>query len=56
MYLTHEMSLGIGLSTVTLAALIRIIFYPLYKRNVKFYLKINFSLKMFKLQDYFFLI
>jgi hypothetical protein len=54
MYLTHEMSLGIGLSTVTLAALIRIIFYPLYKRNVLF--SIDFSLKMFKSQDYFFLI
>ena len=34
MFMTHEMSLGIGFSTVILAGLLRLVFFPLYKRNV----------------------
>jgi hypothetical protein len=45
MFMTHEMSLGIGMSTMLLAGLVRLVFYPLYKRNVK--LKIKIILKNF---------
>jgi hypothetical protein len=50
MFMTHDLNMGIGFSTILLATIIRLAFIPFYKRSVKIfsYMKILFILILFR--------